>query len=91
MLIVSSINVQVYTLVHHIPLLLYCIEIKDENLIPSFGPDVLLECIVPTTTGAGVCVTALLDFLVRTHNNFLMDCKTKEQGELRYVGHPEYK
>eukprot|EP00731_Ephydatia_muelleri_P002837 Em0001g2837a len=59
------------------------LEIKDENLIPSFGPDVSLECIVSTTTGAGVCVTALLDFLVRTHNDFLMDCKTKEQGELR--------
>ena len=71
-------------------LLLHCtarFEIKDENLIPSFDPDVSLECIVPTTTGAGVCVTALLDFLGRAHNNFPTEYKTKEQGEHRYAGH----
>lgn len=57
------------------------LEIKDENLIPSFTPDVPLECIIPTTVGAGVCVTALLDFLVRAHNDFVIDCKTKLQEE----------
>ena len=64
--------------------------IKDEDLIPSFALHVSLDHIIPTTIGAGVCVTALLDFLVRAHNDFIMECKIKLQEENWYAGYAKH-
>ena len=33
-----------------------------------------LEYLIPTTTGAGVCTTALVDFLTLIHNDFIQKC-----------------
>ena len=35
-----------------------------------------MEYLVPTTSEAGVCTTALVDFLTLTHNNFIERCRT---------------
>lgn len=51
------------------------LEIKDEYMIQSFTPDVPLEYIIPTNDGAGVCTAALLDLLVRMHNDFIKECR----------------
>jgi hypothetical protein len=34
-----------------------------------------MEYLVPTTSDAGVCTTALVDFLTLTHNNFIEMCR----------------
>ena len=34
-----------------------------------------MEYLVPTTSEAGVCTTALVDFLTLTHNNFIERCR----------------
>ena len=38
--------------------------------------DTKMEYLVPTTSEAGVCTTALVDFLTLTHNNFIEKCRT---------------
>ena len=37
--------------------------------------DTKMEYLVPTTSEAGVCTTALVDFLTLTHNNFIERCR----------------
>lgn len=51
------------------------LRIDDDHLLPAFTEDTPLEYLVPTTTGAGACTTALVDFLVLTHNNFIEKCR----------------
>lgn len=39
--------------------------------MPNSPQDIPLAYLIPTTTGKGVCSTALVDFLVTTHNDFI--------------------
>ena len=48
--------------------------VKQEFILPAFTEEVPLEYLIPTTTGAGACTTALVDFLMYTHNNFIEWC-----------------
>jgi len=46
-----------------------------ENIFPqSISGSTSLKYLIPTTTGAGVCTTSLVDFLVVTHNDFVEKC-----------------
>ena len=46
-----------------------------ESVFPqSICGSTLLKYLVPTTTGAGVCTTSLVDFLVGIHNEFVERC-----------------
>ena len=47
------------------------LRVEEKYLLPSFTLDTPLEYLIPTTVGAGACTTALTDFLVLTHNNFI--------------------
>ena len=39
--------------------------------------DISLAYLIPTKTGKGICSTALVDFLVTTHNEFIQFCHTQ--------------
>ena len=39
--------------------------------VPSNPQEIPLVYIIPTKTGKGVCSTALVDFLVTAHNDFI--------------------
>ena len=51
------------------------LKVEEKYLLPSFTLDTPLEYLIPTTVGAGACTTALTDFLVLTHNNFIEACQ----------------
>ena len=42
---------------------------------PMIDSDTKMECLIPTTSEAGVCTTALVDFLTLTHNSFIERCR----------------
>lgn len=45
-----------------------------------------MEYLVPTTSEAGVCTTALVDFLTLTHNSFIERCrKLVAENDQRYT------
>ena len=60
----------------------YCIHnvgrlaVKEEYCISDITEDTCMEFIVPTTSDAGACTTALVDFLTLTHNNFIASCRS---------------
>ena len=39
--------------------------------VPNNPQEIPLVYLIPTKTGKGVCSTALVDFLVTTHNEFI--------------------
>ena len=39
--------------------------------------NISLAYLIPTKAGKGICSTALVDFLVTTHNDFIDFCNTK--------------
>ena len=39
--------------------------------------NISLAYLIPTKTGKGICSTALVDFLVTTHNEFINFCHSK--------------
>ena len=51
------------------------LRVDEKYLLPSLTLGTPLEYLIPTTTGAGACTTALTDFLVLTHNNFIEKCR----------------
>ena len=51
------------------------LRVDEKYLIPSITPDTTLEYLIPTTTDAGACTTALVDFLVLSHNDFIDKCR----------------
>ena len=51
------------------------LRIDEVHLLPAITENTLLEYLIPTTTGAGACTTALVDFLVLVHNNFIEGCR----------------
>ena len=56
------------------------IPVKEDIWIPSITMDTPIEYLIPTTTHAGVCTTALVDFLTLTHNNFIEKCHALVAG-----------
>ena len=48
--------------------------LKDEDFLPAITGDTPLEYLIPTASGAGVLTTALVDYLIRTHNAFIDRC-----------------
>jgi len=50
------------------------LRLEDDHCLPAITKDVHLEYLIPTTTGAGALTTALVDFLVVTHNDFIYMC-----------------
>lgn len=51
------------------------LKVDEKYLLASFTLDTPLEYLIPTTVGAGACTTALTDFLVLTHNDFIETCR----------------
>ena len=49
--------------------------VKEEYCIPEISDDTPIEYIIPTTSDAGACTTALVDFLALTHNTFIESCR----------------
>jgi hypothetical protein len=49
--------------------------IEDRFYVTVINDDTKMEYLVPTTSDAGVCTTALVDFLTLTHNNFIAICR----------------
>ena len=39
--------------------------------VPNNPQEIPLVYYIPTETGKGICSTALVDFLITTHNNFI--------------------
>ena len=62
---------------------------EDEHCLAAITDDVPLEYLIPTTSGAGALTTALVDYLILTHNDFIEKCsgKVKERNEMyvKYV------
>ena len=56
-------------------LLLGRLPLEERYYIPTIDDDTKMEYLVPTTSEAGVCTTALVDFLTLTHNNFIESCR----------------
>ena len=48
--------------------------VEDRFYTTVIDDDTKMEYLVPTTSEAGVCTTALVDFLTLTHNNFIEKC-----------------
>ena len=51
------------------------LQVDEKHLLPAITEDTELEYLIPTTIGAGACTTALVDFLVLTHNSFIEKCR----------------
>ena len=51
------------------------LRVDDAHLLPAIRETTPLEYLIPTTTGAGACTTALVDFLVQVHNSFIERCR----------------
>jgi len=49
--------------------------LEEKNIVAEITPDTPLVHLLPTTTGAGVCTTVLIDYLVQVHNNFVSRCR----------------
>lgn len=54
--------------------------VKQEYILPALTEEIPLEYLIPTTTGAGVCTFALVDFLMYTHNNFIELCMSTDKS-----------
>ena len=51
------------------------LRVEEKYLIPAITLETTLEYLIPTTTEAGACTTALVDFLVLSHNDFIEKCR----------------
>ena len=58
------------------------LRVDHKYLIPSISLDTKLDYLIPTTTGAGVCTSSLVDFLVCTHNSFIGKCRDQEYDNM---------
>eukprot|EP00731_Ephydatia_muelleri_P024171 Em0016g442a len=56
------------------------LRVDHKYLIPSISLDTKLDYLIPTTTGAGVCTSSLVDFLVCIHNTFMAKCRDQVYG-----------
>ena len=51
------------------------LKLNTKYLVPDITKDTNLECLIPMTTGYGVCTTLLVDLLVCTYNDFIETCR----------------
>ena len=59
---------------------------EDKYYVALIDDDTRMEYLVPTTSEAGVCTTALVDFLTLTHNSFIERCiKLVSENDQRYI------
>ena len=49
--------------------------VEEKFCVTVISDNTTMEYLVPTTSEAGVCTTALVDFLTLTHNNFIERCR----------------
>lgn len=63
-------------LFYYVPTFSGRLPIEERFYVPVITDDTEMEYLVPTTSEAGVCTTALVDFLTLTHNNFIEKCRT---------------
>ena len=54
--------------------------VEDKYYVAVIDDETPMEYLVPTTTEAGVCTTALVDFLTIVHNNFIERCRALIAG-----------
>ena len=60
--------------------------VEDRFYVTVIDDDTKMEYLVPTTSEAGVCTTALVDFLTLTHNNFIATCRAHVgENDQRYI------
>ena len=60
--------------------------LEDTHFLPAITDEVSLEYLIPTKSGAGALTTALVDFLIKTHNDFVnMCCEKVEETTKRYM------
>ena len=60
--------------------------VEEKYYVATIGDDTPMEYLVPTTSEAGVCTTALVDFLTLIHNNFIERCRgLAKENDQRYV------
>ena len=53
-------------------------------LLYDFSDDTTLDFLLPTSEGTGACTSALVDFLVLQHNNFIERCRAvMKEREMR--------
>lgn len=51
--------------------------LEDQHCLPAITKDTSLEYLIPTTSGAGALTTALVDYLILTHNDFIEKSHSK--------------
>ena len=54
--------------------------VEEKYYVAVIDDETPMEYLVPTTTEAGVCTTALVDFLTLVHNNFIERCRALTAG-----------
>ena len=60
--------------------------VEEKFYVAVINDDTKMEYLVPTTSEAGVCTTALVDFLTLTHNSFIEMCrKLMAEHDQRYA------
>ena len=60
--------------------------VEEKFYVAVIDDNTQMEYLVPTTSEAGVCTTALVDFLTQTHNNFIERCRALvAENDQRYV------
>lgn len=66
------------SVVNLILMMLFCcldrLCLPNHYYISAITDDVTMEYLIPTKSGAGVCTTSLVDYLIYTHNNFIERC-----------------
>lgn len=60
------------------------LRLEERHCLNAITEDVSLEYLIPTTSGAGALTTALVDYLIQTHNDFIHFCCGKEKTQ-RYA------
>ena len=60
------------------------LRVEEAYLGHDFSDDTTLDFLLPTSEGAGACTSALVDFLVLQHNNFIERCRAvMKEREMR--------
>ncbi len=60
--------------------------LEDQYCLSAITDNDFLECLIPTTTGAGALTVSLVDYLILTHNDFMEKCSSKVmEKNQRYI------
>ncbi len=59
--------------------------VPESICVPAITGKTSLVYLIPTTTGLGVCTTALVDFLILTHNDFIQRCQANSSRDERLL------